>query len=226
MRSNSARSSGRWPTRRSLRSSGWTSLSVRATLRSPHRTTRSPVARSAADVRRHRLEEAQLGGEILAAVGHVDRRDQRPRHAHDGDARLDVEVRVHVIGRSASTSLRTMQRDARIALRAVPVAPVVGQRELADGARDVVPRRLDLLQAQDVGLLARHEGGDFVLAGADAVHVPGRDLHGSGAPRLSSIPVVPVSTTDHDRLRRRCVDAVTARPATTCAPGRRPGTSA
>ncbi len=33
-------------------------------------------------VRRHRLEEAHLGGEVLAAVGHVDRRDQRARHAH------------------------------------------------------------------------------------------------------------------------------------------------
>src|SRR5437764_307630 len=44
IRSMSARSSGSWPIARGLRSFGWTSMSVRATFRSPHMTSGRPVA--------------------------------------------------------------------------------------------------------------------------------------------------------------------------------------
>jgi hypothetical protein len=41
----------------------------------------------------------------------------------------------------------------------------------------VIDGRLDLLQAQDVWPLSLDEGGHLILAGADAVDVPGGDLH-------------------------------------------------
>ena len=64
----------------------------------------------------------------------------------------------------------------------MPVAPVAG--ELAERRRDLVGRRLDLLQADDVRLLAADPLEHLRLARADAVDVPGRDLH--GAPRASA----------------------------------------
>src|SRR5207237_1655136 len=64
--------------------------------------------------------------------------------------------------------------------------PVVRERELADAAGDVIARGLDLLQAEHVRLLLRQERDDLLLARADAVDVPGRDLHGVGrSTRLS-----------------------------------------
>ena len=75
MRSSSARSSGSWPIARGLRSFGCTSRSVRATFRSPHSTSVPPGALKRRGVGVQRLEEPHLGGEVLAAVRHVDRRD-------------------------------------------------------------------------------------------------------------------------------------------------------
>src|SRR6185503_1108453 len=129
------------------------------------------------DVRRHRLQETNLAGEVPAAVGDINGRHRRPLDARRRNARVDVELGMDVNGTTRLDRLAHEQRHTRVAFGAVPVAPVVGERELADGARDVIARRLDLLQAQDVGLLARHEAGDLVLTSANAVHVPGCDLH-------------------------------------------------
>jgi hypothetical protein len=53
-----------------------------------------------------------------------------------------------------------------------PVALGVGQPQ-----RQLVDRRLDLLQAQDVGALALEKGLQLGVARADAIDVPGGDLH-------------------------------------------------
>ena len=73
------------------------------------------------------------------------------------------------------TACAHVQRHARVALRAVPVAPVA--LELAEPDRQLVGRRLDLLQADDVGLLALEPLLQLRLPRADAVDVPGGDLH-------------------------------------------------
>src|SRR6185295_2486154 len=80
--------------------------------------------------------------------------------------------------------------DAGVALVTVPVRVIAG--DLQQRLRHVLRRRLGLLQADHVGLLAidppHHLGG----ASADAVDVPGRDLH--AAQRFFGLPALPVGT--------------------------------
>ena len=78
-------------------------------------------------------------------------------------------------GRSGQRSRRTCKRDARVALAAVPVAPVA--LELEEQQRHLVEAGLDLLQADDVGPVALDPVEQLRLPRADAVDVPGRDLH-------------------------------------------------
>ena len=68
-----------------------------------------------------------------------------------------------------------VQRDARVALAAVPVTPVALDVAQPDG--ELVHGGLDFLQAEHVRLFALDEGLQLRLARADAVDVPGRDLH-------------------------------------------------
>ena len=76
IRSSSARSSGSWPIARGLRSFGCTSRSVRATFRSPQSTSSRARPRcSAAAYASIASRKPHLGGEVLAAVRHVDRGD-------------------------------------------------------------------------------------------------------------------------------------------------------
>ena len=72
-----------------------------------------------------------------------------------------------------------MQCDARVSFSSMPVAPVALQ--LAEPDRKLIGGRLDLLQAQNVRLLFFKELMKLRLAGADSIHVPGRDLHGDWA---------------------------------------------
>ncbi len=184
IRSSSSRSSGSWPIVRGLRSFGWTSRSVRATLRSPHSTTASPACARLARVGVHRLEELHLRREVLAAVGHVDRRDRQPRQPRDRDAGLEVERRVHESrgARGRWPSARGARRRSTPCRRASSTSSPPSRR----GRRDLVGRRLDLLQADHVGLLARDPLLDLRLPRADAVDVPGRNLeHGKTARRGS-----------------------------------------
>src|SRR5262245_44887044 len=67
-----------------------------------------------------------------------------------------------------------VQRDARVALRAVPVAPV--PLELAEPDGNLIGRRLDLLQAHDVGPLALDPVLQLSLTRADTVDVPCPDF--------------------------------------------------
>src|SRR6185295_15969313 len=74
------------------------------------------------------------------------------------------------------------QRNAGIPACAVPERVVVG--ELA-AVRHLVGPCLDLLQAHDVGSVAFQPVAELRLAGANAVDVPGGDLHGDVAAILS-----------------------------------------
>src|SRR5262245_47965587 len=74
------------------------------------------------------------------------------------------------IGAARKGAAPEVQRDAGVTLLPVPVTVVPA--ELAQRFRDPFLRRLDLLQAQHVRLLALDELRDFSLAGANAVDIP------------------------------------------------------
>src|SRR6476660_5277312 len=82
--------------------------------------------------------------------------------------------------------LPRVQRDTRISLCPVPVAPVA--LDLTEPHGQLIHGRLDLLEAQDVGLLPVDELLELRLARANSVDVPGCDLHPSASilfvPRL------------------------------------------
>ena len=135
----------------------------------------APPAACDAGVRVHRLEEPHLGGEVLAAVRHVDRRDgQRRRRVDRDDAVLVVEGGMREGGPLGRERLADVQADAGVALAAVPVAPVA--LHLAEGGRHLVGGGLDFLQADDVRALALDPFLDLRLTRPDAVDVPGGDL--------------------------------------------------
>ena len=124
-------------------------------------------------------EEAHLGLVVLAAVGHVDRRDGDDGAAdHDvgrRDALFEIEERMFERRRNDRQLLRDQQRHARVALLPVPHRPVAVH--VAQFERQLVDRRLDLLQADDVRGVRRQPRQQVRLPCAHAVHVPGRDLH-------------------------------------------------
>jgi len=126
-------------------------------------------------VRVEGFEELHLRRKILAAVGDVDRRDSRLRQAHRDDAVLVIEFRVMKRGPLGMKCLAHVKPDAGVALAAVPVAPVA--LELAQPDWQLVNRRLDLLQAEHVRLLAFEVFLHLRLTRADAVDIPGRNLH-------------------------------------------------
>ncbi len=122
-----------------------------------------------------RLEELHLGGKVLAAVRHVDRGHGEARQARRHDAMLVVECRMVEVRALGERLLSHVERDAGVALPAMPVAPVAFDVAQPDG--QLVDRGFDLLEAEHVRLLAVDELLDLRLPGADAVHVPGGDLY-------------------------------------------------
>jgi hypothetical protein len=68
-----------------------------------------------------------------------------------------------------------MQATPEPGLLSVPVAPV--PFHLAERGRDLIGMRLDLLEADDVGAVPLDPFPKLRLARADAVDVPGGDLH-------------------------------------------------
>ncbi len=121
------------------------------------------------------LEEAHLRRKVLPAVRHIYGCEG---HAMDGrghDPALVVEGRMverRPLGRKA---LPDVEADAGVALRPMPVAPI--PFHLAQGNRDLVGRRLDFLQADNVGLLPFHPFLHLGLPRTDPVYVPRRDFH-------------------------------------------------
>src|SRR5207237_4241550 len=102
------------------------------------------------------------------------------------DARLVIEPGMHEVGLLRERVAAQVQTHARVPLVPVPVTPVAGER--ADLGRDLLRRRLDLLQAKDVGLLAREPVEHLPVPRADPVHVPGGNLeaHFALGPVMSS----------------------------------------
>jgi hypothetical protein len=96
--SSSARSSGRVPMTCGLRSLGWMSRSVRATLRSPQTRSARPARRTSPAQIPECGEEVELGLVVLAAVRHVDRGDEQVAEVGGDDAVLVIEMRVGEAG--------------------------------------------------------------------------------------------------------------------------------
>ena len=123
-----------------------------------------------------RRQEAQLRRVVLAAVRHVDRHDGDRRQPHDHDPILVVEGGMGKSRPLRRHRLADVQGHARIALLAVPIAPVAVH--LTERRRDLIGRRLDFLEADDVGTIARDPFLQLRLTRANAVDVPGRYSHG------------------------------------------------
>src|SRR5262249_9486211 len=123
----------------------------------------------------HGLEEAHLRGEVLAAVGNVDRSDGQVSHRRGDDSVLVVELGMLESRPLREGRLANVEADAGVALLAVPVAPVAFH--LAEHRGDLVGGRLDLLEAYDVGVVPLDPRSDLGFAGANPVDVPGSDLH-------------------------------------------------
>src|SRR4051812_15082157 len=70
-----------------------------------------------------------------------------------------------------------MKADAGISFLAVPIAPI--PFHFTQPHRQLIRRRFDFLETHDVGLHSLQPALQLCLPGADAVHVPGRDLHRS-----------------------------------------------
>jgi hypothetical protein len=81
--------------------------------------------------------------------------------------------------------LSDVQRHARVSLQGVPERVIVG--DLALGG-DLRRRGFQLLQADDVRPLARQPFAQLRGAGANTVHVPGRDSHARKSSLTGSAP--------------------------------------
>ena len=121
------------------------------------------------------LEEAELRGVVLSAVGDVDRRDREVADLGRDDARLVVEGGMPEGRPRLAELLAEVEGDSRVAAGAVPVAPVAFGLEEQLG--NLVGLRLDLLEADGVRPFGREPIAHLRLTGADPVDVPGRDFH-------------------------------------------------
>jgi hypothetical protein len=75
----------------------------------------------------------------------------------------------------AGERFRDQQGHTRVAFLAVPVAPVVV--DVAQLERQLIQRGFDFLQADEVGLFGGEPVEQLALPRANAVDVPGSDLH-------------------------------------------------
>src|SRR6266542_6926635 len=129
------------------------------------------------------LEECELGRIVLAAVRHVDRCDNPVADLDLDDARLHVELGVTPLRIGVEQVPAHMQGHAGITSAAVPVRVVVGELAALGTLRRL---RLDLLQADDIRLVALEPVADLRLPRANAVDVPGRNLHRGACHRFSA----------------------------------------
>jgi hypothetical protein len=91
-----------------------------------------------------------------------------------GDAILEIEFRMGERRPFRGERLADVQRDARIPLAAVPVAPVAVEIEQQRG--QLLGSGFDFLQADDVRALARDPFLNLRVSRPDTVDVPGGDL--------------------------------------------------
>src|SRR4030095_2883187 len=88
---------------------------------------------------------------------------------------LVVELRVVEIRPVRPSSCSDVQSDTGVAFATVPIAPVAF--DVAQPYRQLFDGRFDLLDAQDIGLLAVDELLELCLPRPDPVDVPRRDFH-------------------------------------------------
>ena len=177
MRSRSARSSGSCPVARGLRSFGCTSMSVRATLRSPHSTSGCPAA---CELRRVGVHAPRGTASSPRSPCRRSARRSTPRCT---SASVAVTMRCSKsnggwrnAGDSRQRRLADVQPDARVALAAVPVAtssPRCRQSHSGSWSSEA----LISCRHSTSGCSRSSRSCTSRLAGADAVHVPGGDLH-------------------------------------------------
>jgi hypothetical protein len=86
------------------------------------------------------------------------------------DAILEVEIGMGEGGRVRREGVADVERDARVAFAAVPKAPVAVNAEERGG--NLIGRRFEFLQADDVRALARDPFVDLRFTRPDAVNVP------------------------------------------------------
>src|SRR5262249_39492445 len=126
----------------------------------------------------HRGEELHLGRKILAAVRHVHRRNgdlaERRRQIDRDDAVLVIEGGMREGWPIRCEGLAHPERDAGVALAAVPVTPVA--LHLAESRWNLIGGGLDFLQADDVRTLLRDPLLHLRQPRPDAVDVPGGEL--------------------------------------------------
>ena len=135
----------------------------------------------------HRLQKLHLRRKILAAVRDVDRRDDQVPELRGHDAVLVVERRVREPGLIGKRVAPDVQPDARVRAVAVPVTPVA--LHLAERGRNLRGRGLDLLEADDVGVVAVQPLQELRLARANPIDVPGGDLERQSLRGEAGVPM-------------------------------------
>src|SRR6266536_3843847 len=121
-----------------------------------------------------RRQERELRGIVLAAVGHVHGGEHEIPERDLHDAGLHVELGMAELGYLEQLATK-VQRYARITSAAtVPECMVIVELALV---RHLIGARLDFLQADDVGTIAREPVAELRGAGADSIDVPGGNLH-------------------------------------------------
>ncbi|MGA8060494.1 MAG: LLM class flavin-dependent oxidoreductase, partial [Candidatus Binataceae bacterium] len=135
-----------------------------------------------------RLQKTKLGGVVLAPVRYVDGGDQQTASQRLDDPSLVVERRMRESGLFSEAILAQMQADAGIGGRSMPVTPVAGQATERFG--DLLALRFELLQAEDVGTLSLDELDQLAPTSANAVDVPGDDLHGTRLSRKEAFDYI------------------------------------
>ncbi len=102
----------------------------------------------------HLPQKAELRLVVFPAVRHVDGCDGQVAGRRLDDSRFVVERRMSKHRLLREATLPEVQADAGVRRGSVPVTPVVG--ETAQRFRHLLALRLELLEADDIGTLARN----------------------------------------------------------------------
>src|SRR5689334_17164173 len=121
-----------------------------------------------------RLEERELRRIILAAVRHVNGREHDIAELRLHDAAFHVEVGMAELRLAVGERFAEVERYAGVGAAAVPKDVVI--REAAPRG-DLSGLGFELLQTDDIGLIALEPVAKLGFARANTVHVPSCDLH-------------------------------------------------
>ena len=173
--SNSSRSCGSWPIARGLRSFGWTSHVGAGDVHVAAQHELQAARFHVGGVGDQRVDEGDLRLEVFPAVRNVHAGEHSVLDLRLHDARLEVECGMGVVDVRGEPAA-DVQGHAGVAAGAMPVARISFDRT---ALRDLIELRLDLLQADHVGLFRGRPGRELLVPRADSVHIPGSDFHGA-----------------------------------------------